>query len=135
MISSAAAAAGKALAAAKKEDSSGASPAAAFRPHSHEGSIMTFFTVSKRLRLGLPALVALSLSAGLASHAALAQEEQQKEHRHELRKVCAEDFKKFCNDVQPGGGRIRECMVSNIDKLTPECRAGVEERQKGKEKS
>ena len=96
---------------------------------------MTFFTVSKRLRLCLPTLVALGFSATLAAHAARAQEDQQKEHRHELRKVCAEDFKKFCNDVQPGGGRMRECMVSNIDKLTPECRAGVEERQKSKEKS
>lgn len=81
-------------------------------------------------RLCSAVLIALGLSGALAAQGALAQEETSPP---QLRKLCAEDYKKLCSGVQPGGGRIRECMVSNVDKLSPECRAGVEEWKKSKE--
>ena len=68
----------------------------------------------------------------LGAGAALAQQQDQK---LALRKLCADDYKKLCIGVAPGGGRIRDCMLSNIDKLTPQCRAGVEDWKKSKEKS
>ena len=44
---------------------------------------------------------------------------------------CAEDAKKFCGGVQPGGGRIAKCMKSHEAELSPACQAEmkrVEER-------
>jgi cysteine rich repeat protein len=44
---------------------------------------------------------------------------------------CAEDAKKFCGDVKPGGGRIAKCMKSHEAELSPACQAEmkrVEER-------
>ena len=75
---------------------------------------MMLFTVSKRTGLLSSMVLAMSLCAVLGSQAAQAQED----HRVKLRQVCAEDFKKYCSDVQPGGGRIRECMMSNVDKVS-----------------
>jgi len=37
--------------------------------------------------------------------------------------------------VKPGGGAIADCLMSNLEKLTPDCRAGMEAWKKSKEKS
>jgi flavorubredoxin len=42
------------------------------------------------------------------------------------RAACQADFEKYCPGVQPGGGRIIECLAKELDKLTPECKAVVE---------
>ncbi|MFZ5693175.1 MAG: cysteine rich repeat-containing protein [Pseudomonadota bacterium] len=47
-----------------------------------------------------------------------------------LREACMADFQKFCGNVQRGGGRIRQCMLDNADKLTPQCREAMK-RQAG----
>lgn len=36
---------------------------------------------------------------------------------------CAEDAKKFCGDVKPGGGRVVKCMKSHEAELSPACQA------------
>lgn len=36
---------------------------------------------------------------------------------------CAEDAKKFCGDVKPGGGRVVKCMKSHESALSPACQA------------
>lgn len=80
---------------------------------------------------GIPAaLLVLCLGGALASGPAIAEDV-----RASLRKVCAEDYKKYCAGVEPGGGRIKECMVANFEKFSPECRAGVEEWKKAKPKT
>ena len=38
---------------------------------------------------------------------------------------CAADAKKFCGDVQPGGGRIAKCMKSHEAELSPACRSEI----------
>ena len=37
-------------------------------------------------------------------------------------RVCAEDAKKFCSEVRPGGGRAYKCMTDHNAELTPACR-------------
>ena len=34
---------------------------------------------------------------------------------------CAEDAKKFCGDMKPGGGRVARCMKSHEAELSPAC--------------
>ncbi len=58
---------------------------------------------------------------------------QRNVHRAELRKVCADDFKKFCTN--PDGSRIKKCTKTFMDKFSPECRASLEEWRKSKGKS
>ena len=41
------------------------------------------------------------------------------------RGACREDYKKFCAAVSPGGGRVKQCLADNIDKLTEACKASM----------
>jgi hypothetical protein len=36
--------------------------------------------------------------------------------------ACAEDAKKFCSKVRPGGGRVYQCLSSHDAELAPACR-------------
>jgi hypothetical protein len=45
--------------------------------------------------------------------------------------ACAEDITKFCNDVNPGGGRIAKCLKEHENDLSGMCKdeiAGVQKR-------
>jgi hypothetical protein len=35
---------------------------------------------------------------------------------------CADDARKFCSDVQPGGGRVIACLKQNQDSLSDKCK-------------
>jgi hypothetical protein len=39
-----------------------------------------------------------------------------------LRTACKADIETYCKDVQPGGGRIRDCLKANRDKLSQSCK-------------
>ena len=40
---------------------------------------------------------------------------------------CAEDVEKFCKDVQPGGGRLVECLKQHEKELSGPCKQRMEE--------
>lgn len=46
---------------------------------------------------------------------------------------CRADAQRFCQGIRPGAGRIRACMRSNQDRLSPACKqaiAGVIEQRR-----
>ena len=44
----------------------------------------------------------------------------------DMRKSCAADVGKFCKDVQPGHGRIADCLNQHTAELAPACKKTVE---------
>jgi len=49
-----------------------------------------------------------------------------------LREACMDDYRRFCANVQRGGGRVRQCMLDNANQLTPQCRDSIKASQSGK---
>lgn len=42
-----------------------------------------------------------------------------------LKQACKSDYKSLCSGVQPGGGRILDCLKKNHDKLSPTCQKAL----------
>lgn len=42
---------------------------------------------------------------------------------------CTEEIRTFCADVQPGGGRIMQCLKTNEAKLSPACTGRMNDLQ------
>lgn len=40
--------------------------------------------------------------------------------------VCAADARQLCQDVKPGEGRVRDCLIKNAAKLSDGCKTRVE---------
>ena len=44
-----------------------------------------------------------------------------------VREACRADIARFCGDVKPGGGRIRECLKAHAADLSDGCKAAIKE--------
>ena len=64
-------------------------------------------------------LSVLGLALALGPGAAMAQTAAERE-------ACQADFEKYCPGVEPGGGRVLECLGKHLDQLTPQCKSMVE---------
>lgn len=67
------------------------------------------------------AIAAVALCGGSAR----AQDAPEGPGRGAVRAACADDFKRLCSDVTPGGGRIAHCMRDHKDELSPGCAAAM----------
>jgi len=45
-----------------------------------------------------------------------------------LRGACAGDIKAMCGSIQPGGGRIRDCMKEHRAQLSIACKVAIADR-------
>jgi hypothetical protein len=45
--------------------------------------------------------------------------------------ACAQDIKRLCKDMQPGGGRIAKCLKEHEAELSSECKSHFTAAQKG----
>jgi hypothetical protein len=43
----------------------------------------------------------------------------------EVREACKADFQSLCKDVQPGGGRIMQCLHEHKDALSAGCKDAI----------
>jgi len=48
--------------------------------------------------------------------------------RSQNRGACRDDVQKLCSGVERGHGHIRDCLASQMDKLSDTCRKVVESR-------
>jgi hypothetical protein len=47
-----------------------------------------------------------------------------------LRQICEADYRKVCSTVMPGNGRGRACLAQNRERLSPKCKAAVDQEIK-----
>lgn len=78
------------------------------------------FLRALRLSLVLAACPGLALAQGGASEPNAAA-------RQAVRKACAADLKTYCSDLEPGKGRMGQCLRENFAKLSPDCQAQLKQ--------
>jgi len=44
---------------------------------------------------------------------------------------CAGDIQKYCSDVQPGGGRIKDCLMDHYKDIGDNCYASLSKMKQG----
>ena len=72
-----------------------------------------------RLSIAVVACVIGSSTAGFAQN-----------QRGAMREACKADFEKYCPGVQPGGGRIVDCLNKQHDALSEACQKALDARTK-----
>jgi hypothetical protein len=77
-------------------------------------------------RLALIAIVLATVSSSTFAQT-FAQEAGPREG-DQRRGVCRDDVQKLCAGMERGGGHIRDCLASQKDKLSDDCRKRVESR-------
>ncbi|HXX81072.1 MAG TPA: cysteine rich repeat-containing protein [Thermodesulfovibrionales bacterium] len=63
--------------------------------------------------------------AGEVSDACKARLQQGKDQVKDKLQSCKDDAQKFCKGIQPGGGRIMECLKSHQSELSPACQTTI----------
>ena len=56
---------------------------------------------------------------------ALATEQPAQGTRGPVWEACKADVASLCPGIQPGGGRIKECLKTNRDKLSDGCKSAI----------
>lgn len=74
------------------------------------------FTIRAGRATAIAGLVGLAIT-GAASAQALSRDQMQA-----VRTACEADIRATCPGVQPGGGRILQCIKANPDKISKPCK-------------
>jgi len=72
------------------------------------------------LKRGLLVVLFASLVAGAASAQNISRAQQQA-----LRSACEADMRAVCAGVQPGGGRLLQCIQANPEKISQGCKSAI----------
>ena len=80
------------------------------------------------MKLFLIACAAIAIAAGTAGASAAQGQPQGHPMAGGPRGACKVDLEKLCAGVQPGGGRIRECMKAHRDQLSDACKTAIASR-------
>lgn len=76
--------------------------------------------------LVLPAVViAPVLLAAIAGPATAQSAQPNSQMMQTVQKACGTDIRKLCADVQPGGGRIMQCMKAKESQLSGGCKTAL----------
>jgi hypothetical protein len=65
-------------------------------------------------RLLLVTIIVLGSAAGVKA-----------QNQHPAMKACKPDIARFCSDVPPGGGRIKQCMKAHLSELSEPCKEAL----------
>jgi len=76
----------------------------------------------------------LALIALLLATAAPATVHAQKSEMQILRGACGPDVQRLCPGVQPGGGRIKACLMSKKDQMSVGCAKALMQAKQSKGK-
>lgn len=49
----------------------------------------------------------------------------------ELKKACGADVMRLCAGIQPGGGRIKQCLSQKADQVSPACKSAIAAAEAG----
>lgn len=79
---------------------------------------MVRISALRELRLAVAAVLAVTLGSAAANA-----------QTGPLRQACGADVRSVCSGVTPGGGRIKQCMTDNFEKLSDGCKAALKSRQ------
>jgi len=75
------------------------------------------------IRIATLMMIALLIPAGAAP--AQDQPRVSPEVLKQIRAACSADIKKLCAGVQPGGGRILQCMRSHQTEISTDCQTAL----------
>jgi len=77
----------------------------------------------------------LAIAAAVLSVSAQAQTAPAPAPATNLRAACKADGHKFCSSVQPGGGRIIECLNTHKSELSAACQDALKAEKAAHEKA
>jgi hypothetical protein len=95
--------------------------------------MLTFSTLTYE-KPGMKLRLCLLIGMLFSSAPAFAQASKMDAELEALRAYCKSDIERLCPNVEPGGGRIKECLMAQKEQMTVGCAQALQKLQKEKKK-